>query len=84
MSQTKKFEMDRYLGVFPLNDPDLTVPVIYARHLGFERDRELMKHFPGRKAYWFDASRTLEDLEFIPLDEAATQPAGRRETAKAE
>jgi hypothetical protein len=68
-----KFEPDRYLGSFPLNDPELTSRVVYARHLGFSKDAELMRYFPGRKAFYFDPSALQEDAEFMPLDRAAAR-----------
>ncbi len=74
-SRKGKFEPDHYLGIFPFNEPSLSTPVVYARHLDFARDREVMRSFPGRKAYFFEPSLLLDDARFIPLEQAATQTA---------
>jgi hypothetical protein len=36
----------------PNNDPDLENSVLWANHLGLEEDRQLMRLFPGREAYY--------------------------------
>jgi hypothetical protein len=35
----------------PNNDPDLQNDVLWVNHLGLERDKQLMAHFPGRVGY---------------------------------
>lgn len=56
-----------YATVFARNDPLLRGPVIYARDYGLERSRELMRRFPGRRAYRLLAG---EDYTLVPYDEA--------------
>ncbi len=67
---------DHYNEAFRLMDPDLhRNRVIYARDLGPAKNAELLKHFPGRTAWWVDPARQ-EDMELIPLEQAPPLPAG--------
>ncbi len=67
---------DYYNDGFKLMDPDLDRnPVIYARDLGPGRNAELLKHFPGRTAWWVNPTRQ-EEMELIPLDQAPPLPGG--------
>lgn len=67
-------EMDRYLGAFVSNTPDLSGPVIYARDLGPEKNAVVARHFAGRRLYWID-STLGNNMEIIPLERAQTLPS---------
>lgn len=89
----KSAVLDQYPSAFMLNDPDLTGSVIYARDRGDARNRQLIKHFPGRDCYRINMQNYLErdtlnpeayedvveELELQPLDYAT--PASRPATS---
>jgi hypothetical protein len=74
-TQLKQGIVDKYPKGFVLNDPDLSRPVIYARDLGSARNTQLAKYFPSRKLYWLGLNKSLEKMEFIPLEEVQSRPA---------
>lgn len=53
----------------PLNDPKLQNETLWVNHLSLRRDREFMRHFPGRKAMllWWHARSC--SVSFEPLEE---------------
>ncbi|MHA7633278.1 ArnT family glycosyltransferase [Corallococcus sp. M7] len=57
----------------PNNGPDLDDPVLWANHLGVERDRELVKRFPGREGFLLVVSRKDCQHRLIPLDQASPE-----------
>jgi hypothetical protein len=52
----------------PNNDPDLRSDVLWANHIDVQRDRELMRHFPGRSGWVMLWTRACE-VHLLPLDE---------------
>lgn len=52
----------------PNNDPDMSASVLWANHITVEKDRAMMRHFPGRRGY---VLARLEDctLGVLPVEE---------------
>lgn len=66
---------DAYGDGFGLNRPDLQGPVIFARDLGPEKNAELLRLYPGRRAYHVDPYAG-DDFEILPLDEILAATGG--------
>jgi hypothetical protein len=55
---------------WPLNAPGLEADLVWLKHLGVERDRELMaRRFPGRRGYVYTWNARCQ-LYFVPLEAA--------------
>ncbi|WNG19033.1 ArnT family glycosyltransferase [Cystobacter fuscus] len=54
----------------PNNGPDFDDPILWANHLGVERDRQLVRRFPGRTGFLLVVTRNDCQPLLIPLEEA--------------
>jgi|GEM_PF-815595 len=74
---------DEYQYDFIRNDPDLNGPIIYARDLG-ERNAELMRRYPGRKAYRFVRGRVREEDRLVLISPEGFEAANGAQVARPE
>jgi len=63
------FPTHNYIFFRPNNDPDLQNDVLWVNHLDVASDRQLMRHFPGRKGLILHRNDACE-LSLVPVETA--------------